>query len=130
MRAAAKIFISVTIIIGLLIPAASYSDSSGGRPIKYVRGRIYKIDYPGSKITIKWFYGTGKLSEDKITFYVGDNVRVLTDRDRIFKSVRQTGLADLIERDHVVVTYYDDKKRGNPEAISIRILEHDKPTPP
>jgi len=122
-----KTAIFIIIIVGLMMPAFSYSKED--RPIKYVRGRIYGIDYAGSKITIQWFYSTGKIAEDKITFFIPNNVSVLTDKRKIFKNFRRAGVVDLIKGDHVIIKYYDDKKKGNLEAISIRVLEHDRPIP-
>ncbi|MFA5147389.1 MAG: hypothetical protein WC515_08435 [Candidatus Omnitrophota bacterium] len=115
------------IIAGSMMPVSSHSQEPKDRPIRYVRGKICGIDFAGSKLALKWYYSTGKIAEDKMTFYVPENVVVVTGKGRIFRDLRKAGVVDLIEGDHIIVKYYDDKKKGNPEAISITVLEHDRP---
>lgn len=124
------IAVLIMVALGLSAPVFVHSEEAEGRPIKYVRGRISSTDYAGSKVAIQWFFTTGKVAQDKMTFFVPDKATVLTDKRKIFKAVRDTGVVDLVVGDHVIVEYYDDNKMGYPEAISIRVLEHDRPTPP
>jgi len=113
-----------------MTPGLSRAQDSKDRPVKYVRGRIYSINWAGSKIVIQWFYSTKKLSEDKMTFFIPDDVQVVTDKVKIFKPLRPAGITDLVEGDHVIIKYYDDMKKGNPEARNIKVLEHDRPIAP
>lgn len=111
----------------LFAGSLAYPQENKDRPIRYVRGRISNINYPGSKITVQWLYSTNKISDDKITFYVPDSARVFTKKGGAFKS---DWIVNLMVRDHIIIKYYDDKKMGLPEIITIRVLEHDKPIPP
>ena len=126
-----RLLIVIMVMIGLVLPEFSYSQETVNRPIKYVRGRIYDIDHAGSKIIVEWFYSTTmKIADDKMTFFVPDTASVFTDKRKIFKDVRPGGILDLDKGNHVVIKYYDDKKKGYPEAISITVMEFDKPIPP
>lgn len=117
-------------IMAVTAPFVTYAQETDNRPIKYVRGRIYGINWAGSKITIQWFYSTDELANDKITFATPDSVQVFTDRDKIFKDVRPVGISALMIDDHVIVGYRDGKGDKDPEAVTIRVMEHDKPLPP
>jgi hypothetical protein len=128
----ARIGIAVFIaafIISAVIPRLSHSQEEKESPIKYVRGKICDIDWAGSRITIQWFYSTDKLAQDKMVFTMPRDVKVSTDRGKIFKDVRPVGVTGLIKSDHVIIGYRDNKKSGQLEAVSIRVLEHDLPIP-
>lgn len=115
----------------MAVTASSFSlaQESGDRPIKYVRGRICGIDWAGSRVTIQWFYSTDKLADDKMTFIIPDDVKVYTDREKIFKNVRSAGVVDLIVGDRVIIGYRDGKNNRGLEAVTIRVLEQDRPIP-
>lgn len=123
------ILISALIVTAAIMPSFSYSQESNDSPVKYVRGRIYGINWAGSKLTIQWFYSTDKLAQDKMVFTIPGNVQVSTDRGKIFKDVRSIGIADLIIGDHVIIGYRENKKKGELEAGTIKVLDHDLPIP-
>ena len=131
MLARARIAISIVtlIIIAAIMPPFSHSQELKNSSVKYVRGRICDINWAGSRITIQWFYSTDKLAQDKMVFTIPGDVQVLTDRGKIFKDVRPAGIVDLIKGDHVIIGYRENKKRGEPEAVTIKVLEHDLPIP-
>ncbi|OGW74885.1 MAG: hypothetical protein A2Z72_06255 [Omnitrophica bacterium RBG_13_46_9] len=115
---------------GLMTSVLSHSQDAERRPVKYVRGRVCNVNYTGSRVTIQWFYSTGKIAEDKLTFFVPDKTPIFTEKGKIFKDARRIGIVDLVIGDHVVITYYDDGNKENPEAAKIRVLERDRPIAP
>jgi hypothetical protein len=128
--ARAGIIVYIMIITGLIAPDLSYSQVSKDRSIKYLRGRISNVNYTGSRITVKWLYAADNLSQNYITFSVPNNTPISSEKDMIFDNARKIGLVDLIIGNHVIIKYYADKNRGYPEAISVKVLDQDRPMSP
>ncbi|MFH1190264.1 MAG: hypothetical protein V1682_06190 [Candidatus Omnitrophota bacterium] len=124
-RAIALLALAGIVLTDLFITGAQ--EPAGG-DIKYVRGRVYNVNWAGSKLTIQWFYSTEKLADDKMTFATPDSVQVFTDKEKIFKDVRRAGISDLNVGDHVIVGYRE-RKKGDLEAVTIKVMEHDLPIP-
>ena len=98
-------------------------DAHKDRTINTVRGKITAIDWVGSTIVIRWFNGTEELTGEKLAF--------LVPRETIIsKHAYPIGLAELKISDHVSIKYYRDSPSGELKAVSIKVLEPDRPIPP
>jgi hypothetical protein len=126
-----KCGVSVLIIGVACITAAAffYAEALEERNLKYIRGRIDRIDFAGSKIVLQRSSGSIHLFKDDAVFYVPDDTIVVTDRQRIFNRLRRVGFVDLIKGDHVVIAYYDSAKGALPQTVRIQVLDHDIPVP-
>lgn len=110
----------------------TYADQiTGEEPAaRYIRGAVSDVNYVGSKITIKWFYSTDMVpSKDKITFHLADNVKILSNKRKIFDGPRQAPLTEIAIGDHVIIRYFGDERSGNLEATNITVMDHDRPIP-